>query len=75
MITPPSSDWGSETLTVRQTYLAMYQFLDHYWQTTKSDEIAGLLGGLSFVWSDDTPGDPAYKIEWQDAVRKVLFPN
>ena len=58
-------------LTEAQAFQAMYLFLSNYWESTKSDEIGALLGGLSLL-SDGTAADPAYSNEWKKSVQKVL---
>ena len=65
---------GSEPrLTFRQAYLAMFEFLrqHHIRGLSESEEIGGLLGGLSLL-ADGQPADPAYLADWADAVRAVL---
>lgn len=58
-------------LTEEQAYLAMYAFLEAEYQLTSSDEIAGLLGGMSLL-PDGSPADPAVKDQWDEAVSRVL---
>ena len=60
-------------LTPRQSYLAMYEFLRQYYLRglSKSDEIGGLLSGLSLL-SNGEPADNAYAYDWADAVSAVL---
>ena len=58
-------------LTPRQAYLAMLEFLRRYYERGQSDEIGGLLGGLSLL-GDGQPADPAQTADWEWAVRAVL---
>jgi hypothetical protein len=67
---PAECNWKSERITVHEGYLAMFNFLEHYYGNTKSDEIAGLLGGLSLL-ADGSPIDPGFKQEWLAAVDKA----
>lgn len=65
---------GSEPLlTPRQAYLAMFEFLRQYYcrGLRASDEIGGLLSGLSLL-ADGQPADPAYASDWAQAVGAVL---
>jgi hypothetical protein len=55
-------------LTPAQAYLAMYSFLDAHYQRTKSDDIAALLGSMSFLPGGAT-ADPAVAHDWQAAVQ------
>lgn len=60
-------------LTIEQAYRAMFYFLENEYNITRSDEIGGMLGSLSWnIWSNGGTGDPAAWKEWQDAVRKAL---
>jgi hypothetical protein len=65
---------SEKKLTVEQAYRAMFYFLEHEYQVTKSDELGGMLGSLSWhVWADGHgPADPAAWRDWQDAVQKAL---
>ncbi|MES2933477.1 MAG: hypothetical protein V4805_08330 [Pseudomonadota bacterium] len=58
-------------LSEQQAYLAMFSFLEAEYRMTKSDELGGLLGGLSLL-SDGTPADPAVKAQWSEAVSAAL---
>lgn len=61
-------------LSIEQAYRAMYYFLEHEYELTKSDELGGMLGSLSWqIWKGNSgPADPAAWQDWQDAVRKAL---
>lgn len=62
----------SETkITKEQAFLAMYAFLDEYYQATKSDDVGGLLGSMSLL-SDGCSADPAIQQEWEEAIQKVM---
>src|SRR3982751_1764260 len=58
-------------LTERQAYAAMYYFLDQLYQSTKSDDIGGLLGSMSLL-PDGEPADSAITQEWEEAVQFAL---
>ena len=58
-------------LTEHQTFLAMYSFLEDYYQLTKSDDIGSLLSSMSLL-ADGRTADPAVEDEWREAVEKVL---
>ena len=62
---------NNPNLTEKQAYLAMYSFLDEYYQITKSDSLGSLLGSMSLLEDGDT-ADPAILSDWKDAVKKVL---
>jgi len=74
------AETDSKRLTEAQAYLAMFLFLDAYWDRGKrqSIDIAGLLGDLNpFIWrgaakSGNLPtGDPAMWPDWEEAVSRV----
>ncbi|GAA3933395.1 hypothetical protein [Litoribacillus peritrichatus] len=58
-------------LTKNQAFLAMYSFLDEYYQLTKSDDVGGLLGSMSIL-SDGHVADPAIQEDWDEAIEKVI---
>ena len=58
-------------LTKEQAFLAMYSFLDEYYQLTKADDIGGLLGSMSLL-PDGSSADPAIQKEWEEAIQKVI---
>jgi hypothetical protein len=60
-----------EKLTEKQAFLAMIEFLDTYYQQTKSDDIGALLGGLQLL-EDGKPADPAMWYDWLQSVEKIL---
>ncbi|MCU7797069.1 MAG: hypothetical protein KZQ75_08065 [Candidatus Thiodiazotropha sp. (ex Myrtea spinifera)] len=57
-------------LTKMEAYLAMYSFLEHEYEMTKSDDIGGLLGGMSLLQDGDAV-DPAVIKDWEDAINKA----
>ncbi|WP_230681359.1 hypothetical protein [Burkholderia vietnamiensis] len=68
---------SEQKLTVEQAYRAMFYFLEHEYELTKSDELGGMLGSLSWqIWEGGHgPADPAAWQDWQDAVQKALTTN
>ena len=58
-------------LTSKEAYLAMHDFLESYNKRCSSDEISGMLGGMSLL-NDGDSADPAYMADWDDSVKKVL---
>lgn len=58
-------------LSDKQAYLAMFSFLEDYYNRTKSDEIGAMLGAMCLT-NDGMPMDIAYWHEWQEAVGKAL---
>ncbi|MEM5370057.1 hypothetical protein V4C53_29020 [Paraburkholderia azotifigens] len=61
-------------LTIEQAYRAMFYFLEHEYELTKSDELGGMLGSLSWlIWEGGHgPADPGAWQDWQEAVSKAL---
>lgn len=59
-----------KTLTDKEAFLAMYSFLGTYYGRGKSDDIGGLLGGLSLL-PDGGTADPAFRKDWLEAVEKA----
>lgn len=57
-------------LTEKEAYLAMFYYLDAYYDRTKSDEIGSLLGDMTLL-EDGSPADPAIWIDWKIAIEKV----
>lgn len=58
-------------LSKKRAYLAMYYFLDAYYERTKSDEIGGMLGDMHLLKSG-MPIDRAYWEDWEEACEKAL---
>jgi hypothetical protein len=61
-------------LTIEQAYRAMFCFLEREYELTKSDELGGMLGSLSWlIWEGGQgPADPGAWQDWQEAVNKAL---
>jgi hypothetical protein len=59
------------TMTEKQAYAAMFRFLEQLYLRTKSDELGGLLGGMSML-EDGFPADPAIVNDWRQAVEYAL---
>lgn len=57
-------------LSEKEAYAAMFAFLEHRYDMTKSADLAGLLGSMSLL-PDGNPADPAVWEDWLDAVRKA----
>lgn len=60
----------SNDLTVHESYLAMYAYLERYYQLTGADEVGAMLGGMSLL-DDGGTADPAVWSDWLDAVESV----
>ncbi len=58
-------------LTLREAYAAMYRFLENEYEMTGSDEIGGMLGGMSLL-EDGGTADAATWSDWLQSVEKVL---
>ena len=65
---------NEQKLTIEQAYRAMFYFLEQEYELTKSDELGGMLGSLSWgIWKDVAgPADPGAWEEWMEAVQKAL---
>ncbi len=59
------------TMTDKQAYAAMFRYLEQLYVRTKSDDLGGLLGGMSLL-EDGSPADPGVADEWQRAVEYAL---
>ena len=60
----------TQEITVRQAYLAMFEYLRRYNERSQSDEIGGLLGGLSLL-ADGGSADPAALRDFLDSIDAV----
>lgn len=49
-----------------EAYLAMFAFLERFYEQTRSDDVGGLLGSLSLL-PDGRPTDAAITEEWTSA--------
>jgi hypothetical protein len=71
-----------QTLTLKEAYLAMFLFLEDYWEIGKrtSDDIAGLLGGMNPYQDPVSPDefatpDGAMWEDWLQGVRSATDPE
>lgn len=62
---------SNSKLTDKEAFLAMYSFLEEYYQLTKSDDVGSLLGSMSLL-EDGGTSDPAIESDWLKAVEKAL---
>ncbi|WP_299408346.1 hypothetical protein [Acaryochloris sp. IP29b_bin.148] len=60
-----------DKVTVREAYLAMFEYLRCYYEHGKSDEIGGMLGDLSLL-QDGESADPAVMSDFLLAMETVL---
>ena len=68
-------DGDHKTLTVREAYGAMYNYVRNYYDQAKhSDDIFLMLHAMEIVGDDDTL-DPASWVEWEVAVAEALSPR
>ena len=58
-------------LDVKQSYLAMFYFLDHLYDLTKDDLLGVFLGSMQLL-ENGKPADAAYWTDWENAVQKVI---
>ena len=68
---------NDERLTLEQAFCAMFYFLEHEYELTKSEDIAIILSSLDWtVLSDNSgPPDPAAWDDWLEAVKKAKKDN
>lgn len=59
-----------DRISVGVAYQAMLVFLESYFNRTKADEIAALLGSLNLA-KDGKPMDPAMWEDWLEAVQRA----
>jgi hypothetical protein len=57
-------------LSEKQAYAAMFAFLEHRYDMTKSDDLGALLGSMSLL-PDGKTVDPAIWEDWLDAMHKA----
>jgi hypothetical protein len=65
-----------DTITIRQAYLTMFEYLEREWELLgRPGELGALLGSLS-LWETESgqkePMDAAVFPEWLDCAEKVL---
>jgi hypothetical protein len=64
----------TDLLTPIQAYRAMIAFLDAYWRSTHSDDIASLLGDLQLLGTDSAyPADPAAWSDWLQSIQHAVL--
>ena len=51
-----------------ESYAAMYAFLEHRYDLTRSDDLGALLSGMSLLPGGGT-ADPALWEDWQNAIK------
>lgn len=57
-------------MTEEEAYVAMYAFLENWYQLTRADALTILLGSMSMM-SDGRPMDAALWQDWMDAIDKM----
>ena len=60
-----------QKLTKREALNAMRKFLDGYYERTFPDDIASLLGDITFL-ADGSTADPAVWKDWEDSINIIL---
>ena len=60
-----------DVVSVGDAYRAMFVFLEAYFERTKADEVAILLGSMDLA-VDGKPMDPAMWQDWLMAVQKAI---
>lgn len=58
-------------ITLRESYEAMFAFLQNYYDQTKADGIGALLGEMCLL-EDGRPADSAIWNDWISAVAKTI---
>ena len=59
-----------EKMSIREAYLAMFEYLEKLYKRTSSEDLGGFLGSMELI-DDDLPGDPAVWSDWLQAVQKA----
>ncbi|RKH33753.1 hypothetical protein D7Y13_17560 [Corallococcus praedator] len=59
-----------DTLTLKEAYAAMYEYMSMLYQQTASEDLGGFLGGMSLL-ANGEPADPAVWADWLHAVQKA----
>lgn len=57
-------------LSTKDAYLAMFAFLEHRYDMTKSDDLGALLGSMALL-KDGGTADSAIWADWLEAVDKA----
>ncbi len=60
-----------DVVSVGDAYRAMFGFLEAYFERTKADEVAVLLGSMNLA-DDGEPMDPAVWQDWLMAVQRAI---
>lgn len=60
----------NDKISVKAAYIAMYKFLENEYGLTNSDDIGGLLGGMSLL-ENGTTADPAAWGDWLRAIEQA----
>ena len=58
-------------IETKQAYLAMFTFLDDFWNRTKSDDVGALLGSMPLL-ADGKTADPSIWEDWVAAIDKAV---
>ena len=58
----------------REAYLAMFAFLEHRYDMTKSDDLGSLLGSMALL-RDGGTADPAVWNDWLNAIERASSGN
>jgi len=61
-------------LDEKDSYAAMFVFLEKHYEVTQSPDVGGLLGVMRLL-EDGTPVDPAMWSDWLEAIRTVRDPR
>ena len=59
-----------QNLTKKEAYMAMFYYLEHLYDMSPSDEIAGYLGSME-LQDDGIPADQAVWHDWLAAIEKA----
>jgi hypothetical protein len=58
-----------QLITTNQAFTAMVIFLEGFYERTKSDDVAGLLGDL-ILMADGNTADPAAWLDWLESIER-----
>ena len=62
---------AGDRISLSKGYRAMFRFLEAYFERTKADEVAVLLGSMNLA-EDGKPMDPAMWQDWLKAVQEAI---
>jgi hypothetical protein len=65
---------NDDKMDIKEAYLAMYRFLENEYELTGSDDIGGLLGGMSFL-ADGSTADPSAWENWLNSIEEIKQGN